>query len=361
MGIFNRKPKGKEPAKARPVFASAERYKQQRQQIVLSRKQSVRGEWWRKNRSWVLALIALVTFIVISGVFLITLRSAPQFKLNNIVIRGNLVAKTEQVQDALAWTRDQSLYALSTAAVERDLLQKFPYFHRAQVRKVLPSSLLIEIEERSPVLTYVNLSSAISVDIDGKVIAVFESTNAVPLSKERMDVLQGYGDVESLSVQEKFFSKIEDERERLRTQWNEVPLDKKQAALAELRQDYQRELDETLLARVAKLDPSLSETLPLLQDLTNQQFKQGEDFPRTKFRFGYDLLNYFTQSNLSFLKLVWITDFNIVATLTSGTQIIFTTTRSLQDQLTALETMRRVEDITRARVVDVRANVVSVK
>lgn|GEM_PF-6468474 len=347
--------------KRQNAFKSAERYKSQRDNLNQARRSNARSEWWKTHR---ISVLVATGFLIIVGIIVtavVLLRGASQFKIQKIVVRGNQVAKQEQILEAVNWVKDQNLYALNVAQVQRDLLNKFPYFKQVQVRKILPDNLLIEIAERAAVMTYANISTSVTTDADGRIIAVFDQANLAALGSEVMNIIQGYGSVDLSSVQQKYYTKFQDDLPKFRLKWEEVKPEDKATALAELIQEYQALINEYLLARIDKVDPSIKDTLPIMQDLSNAQFKQGDLMPTQKFKYGYALLDFFRTKNLKLKQLLWITDFNIIVTLESGTQIIFTATRDLDEQLQAFETIRRVEDISRARSVDVRANVVSVR
>lgn len=344
------------------LYNNAAKFQAERQKITKLRKDTVRSMWWSENKTGVLIGVGIFSILAIIITALVLLRNANQFEINKIVVRGNQVAKNEQVLEAISWVKDQNLYALSVASIENDLLEKFPYFRQVQVRKVLPDSILIEITERAAVMTYVNISTAVTVDSEGQAIAVFDAANLIPLSAEMMQVIQGFGSVENSAVQVKYYEKYQDDLVKFRLTWDEVSPEDKQAALNELNATYQIQIEESLQARLDKVDPSIRETLPIMQDLSAQQFEQGERMPNNKFTYGYSILQFFADKDLEVRQLLWITDFNIVVTLASNnTKVIFTATRNLNEQLNAFDTIRRVEDISRAQQVDVRANVVSVR
>lgn len=356
-----REPKTPQTERRTKTFASAAKFQAERQKLNQIRRTSARSAWWNEHKAPVLIGIAFAAVLTVIIGAVIALRGAAQFKIEKIVVRGNQVAKQEQILEAINWVKDQNLYALNVRQVQQDLMNKFPYFKQVQVRKVLPNNVLVEITERAAVMTYINISTAITVDAEGRVIAVFDAANLLPLSDEIMQVIQGYGNIDSATVQDKYYTKYQEDLPKYRLKWEEVKPEDKAAALNELVEQYQTQINESLAARITKIDPSIKDTLPIMQDLSNQQFAQGALMPNSKFEYGYDLLTFFDSKNLNLNQLLWVTDFNIVATLDSNTQVIFTSTRDLQEQLTAFETIRRVEDITKARQVDVRANMVSVK
>lgn len=343
------------------LYNNAAKFQAERQKITKLRRDTARSMWWSENKSAVLIGFGVFSILAVIITALLLLRNANQFDVTKIVVRGNQVARNEQVLESISWVKDQNLYELSVASVEKDLLEKFPYFRQVQVRKVLPDSLLVEITERAAVMTYINISTAVTVDSEGQVIAIFDEANLIPLSAETMQVIQGFGNIDSGAVQSKYYTKYQDDLSKFRLTWDEVKPEDKQTALAELAAEYQAQIAESLQARLDKVDPSIRESLPIMQDLSAQQFDQAEQMPINKFNYGFAILQFFAEQDIEVRQLLWVTDFNIVATLSTNTRVIFTATRDLNEQLNAFDTIRRVEDISRAQQVDVRANVVSVR
>jgi hypothetical protein len=346
------------------TFTGAVNFQRRREQERKLQRRRDLSESWQSRKLLVLSVAALAVCGIFTLAGLQILRANPQNKVDKIVVRGATAATPEQVVEAISWVRQQNLFAVNLNSVRSDLLNKFPYFRDVFIRKIHPNKLEIEVIERFPVLTYANLATSITLDEEGKVIGIFADEQTQPLSVDEINIIQGFGDVNSFMVEEKYLASLPDDRARARVKWDEVKPEDKRVALEALRQEIvNNKVNTPIKARADKLGEQLLKDLPQLQDLTVDQFKLGDSFPTDKFEFAYDLHKYFQARKRVVTRMLWLTDFNIVVTLStaSNTRIIFTTSRPLAQQIAAVESISRVEDLSKVGVIDVRSDVVSVR
>lgn len=353
----------REPERPSIVMKKGESFRNQRNQ---QKRQEQMRHFLDVLRQYRLVLIGIVVIIALIAIFAgvsAVLRANDTFVVKTIAVRGNQALTSEEIIAAIPEAMNQTMIAISARGLEQKLLREFPYLKEVYVRKFIPDRLEIEVKERFPVMIYANLSGAVSVDEEGVVLNIFASEQVAELSNDELEIIVGYGDSNANRVKEKYLSSLATEDERQKTKWEEVPADAKQKALSDLRGDYVARFEGQLRKHVNAIPETLRATLPLVQDLASPIYKVGDIFPRFKFIYVQKIQAYFQARAIVPARFLWQTDFNIMIVLPSTTQILFTTSRGVDDQLAALETLRKTkpDDVARARIIDVRSVVVSIK
>jgi hypothetical protein len=332
------------------------------------RKQRQRQARFRKvtavfSKRWKLIIIFFFITIILSAVvgIIYFLQRSEVLKINDIYVIGNNKIIEDEVVEQVSYLIGKSLFSFDATQVEHELQQQFPYLRRAYIRKILPDTVEIEVVERFPELVYVNMAGALAVDEDQVVIQVLAADEVAPLSKDELLILDGYGDPESTRVKDKYLSKIEDEEERKKVKWEEVPIGDKRPVLAELREDYRVRVQGQLKQYLDLVALEDLADVPILQEVGIELYQEGDSFDQERYLIAQAIHTYVADREIPINRLLWQTEFNIIVELTTGTRLIFSSSKSIDEQLIALETIRQVEDLTRVQSVDLRSNFVAVK
>ena len=112
---------------------------------------------WR----WLSALLAAGLLVVLGMLF-----SYPAFLVETIEIKGLQRLDAREIHLVLG-LQDAPIVALNPAVMENDLLQAFPEFRSVAVRVGLPNEVSIEVDERQPVLGWLNAQGLVLVDETG--------------------------------------------------------------------------------------------------------------------------------------------------------------------------------------------------
>lgn len=341
--------------------ARGQGFRQQRQNAERQRKLKDTGEWLR-SKAKIFAIAGAVILVLIgAGVGIYYLHQQRTYVITDITVSGNTQTSSLAIVSALDNLRGTSLLLVSTASVEQKLLSEFPYLKQAVVRKVLPGKIEIEVVERFPVMSYINLTGVFLLDDEGVVVTVVTSNEVPALTTEEQLVFDGFGDINANYTYEKYRSKFTDEEERAAIKWEEVPENEKRAALDELKNDLVVRVIAQQDAGLAVLNQSQFAQLPRVFAVDANAWKLGNKFLESKFEISKAIIDYLTVEQLGIIKIQWQSDFTIIVDLVEGKQLLFTSTRDIHVQIQALETLRSRIDMTNVRIIDLRSELVSVR
>jgi cell division septal protein FtsQ len=94
-------------------------------------------------------LIFLVALVIVAAVAFLWLRSSSVFALETVTASATLHVTKEQIAEAAAQSRGESLLRISTGHIER-ALSALPYTRTVHVYRRFPNGLDIQIEEYEP-------------------------------------------------------------------------------------------------------------------------------------------------------------------------------------------------------------------
>ena len=122
-----------------------------------------------------LAVIRVMLFFGFFGAvgyaFLLYLIESPRLLVQDIPVTGTSRLSVESIQEATGVTGETNLLLVNPSEVAR-AVAALPEVRTAHVRRDFPATLLVSIEERTPVLTLLVNNHAFLVDDDGVVLRV---------------------------------------------------------------------------------------------------------------------------------------------------------------------------------------------
>ncbi|MCA9379083.1 FtsQ-type POTRA domain-containing protein, partial [Candidatus Dojkabacteria bacterium] len=303
----------------------------------------------------------IVMVLLAAGSALFYLHQQGTFVLEDITISGNSQISDLTVIAELEYLKGRGMFSFSTAEVEDKLLTAFPYLRSVYARKKLPGELEVEVVERFPVMSYINLSGVYLIDEESVVVGQLASQEVTALTNSERLIVDGFGDINAEYVYEKYLAGIDNEEERKNVKWEEVPEDQKQAALAGLRDELDIRVNNLINNNLEILSASQFADLPRVQALDAEQWQVGRPMAEDRYQYSIAIINYFADTGVTVVKLLWQSDFTAVAHLTDGRQVIFTSTTSIDEQISKLEVVRSQVDLNGVSVIDLRGEFVAVK
>ncbi len=351
----------KESAPKHIAFGQDVRKQRSRQQQQ-ERLHSVTGPIWSRVKIGVRFTTLLIVIVVVGLIGgAVYLQQHQVYIVKDITVTGNRQISQDDILHELDNLRGKSMFSFSESGVEADLEQKFPYIKVAQVRKQLPGKITVEIEERYPTLAYINLTGVFLVDDEKVVVSQLGLKTPTPLTADELVVISGFGDPNANYVHEHYLSTIQDEEQRKAVKWDEVPLDDKKQSLQEYRDSLLSRVESSLNNNVTALLGTEFTQLPQIMGYDSTVYAVGSDFPSTTFDDARQVQAYMQKDSLVFVKMTWESEFTLTVDLASGIKLMFTNTRPIQDQLSALNTVRNQGDLSGATVIDLRSEIVAVR
>lgn len=136
-----------------------------------------------RRRLTVAGIVAAVVALVGGGVWLVL--GSPYLVARQVAVHGTSIVTPEQVEEAAAVPLGSPLATLDTGAVPRRVTEALPAVAEARVGRSWPSTVTIDVVERTPV---------VAVDLDGMFLLVAADGvgfHTTPQAPERVMVAQG--------------------------------------------------------------------------------------------------------------------------------------------------------------------------
>lgn len=228
------------------------------------------GQWEEKRQS---ALDALDRLALAAGL-----------GIADVTVQGNANLKRAEIIDMLGVRGGLSIFAFDTGAA-RDRLRQSGWVREARVMRLLPSTLVVEIEERAPFAIWREGGESVAIDASGRVLAkatspafpllpVVSGPGAAAPAKEFLDLLKTFP---ALASRVRDIERIAGRRWDLLLDTGlraKLPAGQVEAALAEL--NDMTEKNPAALYEVAELDLRLGSQFTL-------RLKDGSEDGRKKF------------------------------------------------------------------------------
>lgn len=127
-----------------------------------------------QNRFKKIRVLVSGAVVVVVLLIVVAFLASPMFGVRQVTIEGNVYTSTETLTKASEMLRGKSIFTLDTDVVAR-LIEDDPWVADARISKQFFRSVVVEIQERIPVVWYVGSDNKARVlDTDGVVIAVLD-------------------------------------------------------------------------------------------------------------------------------------------------------------------------------------------
>jgi cell division septal protein FtsQ len=351
----------KEPTSKQVRFGEdfrRQRSRQQQQQVL----RKFTGPVWSRVKLGVgLTTVIIAGVVIFVGVILFLLHDNQVYVIKEIEITGTKQISQDAILSDVGYLKGKSMFSFSEAGLEEELMRKFPYIKLVQIRKNLPSKVTVEIEERFPVIAYINMSGVFLVDEERIIVNRLAVKDQLTFTVDEGLVVNGFGDPNANYVYEYYLSKIAAEEERKAVKWEEVSLEDKKRALDDFKDSLQVRVSSALNNNITALLGSEFTQLPRIMGYDSLVYDIGSDFPSFKFDASQNIKRYLDKEGLLFIDMTWPSDFTLIVKLVNNIELWFSSTRSIDDQLLALATIREQADLTNVSVIDLRSELVSVR
>lgn len=123
-----------------------------------------------RRKQLLIAIASVVGFLALSIVVL----ASPIFSVRNVKVEGVQYANPELLESVISSLKGESVLTVDTNGLQ-DRLESDPWIESSRIKTYLPSTAIIEINERLPAAWYVGVDNrARVIDVDGLVLAVLD-------------------------------------------------------------------------------------------------------------------------------------------------------------------------------------------
>ncbi len=144
----------------------------------------------KKRKSFLKFILFILTF----GIIYLFVFNTNFFHIEKIQIVGNEKMSYGEILNASTYTKGENIFKISKKQGEENL-NKLPYIKEAKVKRKLPKSLIIQVEEREEVAIVPYIGAFIYIDEEGNVLSIKEKKVQGELPQifgiELVDVIPG--------------------------------------------------------------------------------------------------------------------------------------------------------------------------
>lgn len=126
----------------------------------------------KKKRRRLLSRIGIAVLVLLAVVFAPTIF----FQVSTIQVTGDTRYKSEELIQSTGVEQGDNMFFLDTKQIAADLQEKYPYLDTVKLHRKLPSTLQIEVSDRTAALSVEQSGKYLIVDMDGKIL---EKTKSV--------------------------------------------------------------------------------------------------------------------------------------------------------------------------------------
>ncbi len=133
--------------------------------------------------------LGLLFFIILSGLFYFFIFSSV-FQIKNIAVLGAEKTSAEEIRIIIS-DNAKNIFLADLQEIDRMLLEKYPQIANIDIKRDLPDVLLVQIEERKPVVVFSKNEEYFFID---KEAVIFEKISEIPsemlIIKSEQDIVQ---------------------------------------------------------------------------------------------------------------------------------------------------------------------------
>jgi hypothetical protein len=100
--------------------------------------------------------------------------------------------------------------------------------------------------------------------------------------------------------------------------------------------------------------------LPIVDGYSSSQYQEGNTFSPVKFGMVKNLQAYFARKDWNVSRWLWYSNFSLQVNTAKNLEILFTTTKEIDMQLTALEAYQSKYGLSHVRQIDLRSQLLAV-
>lgn len=298
--------------------------------------------------------LGLVAFlIIVSVLYLFTFFATDQqFAVSDFVFIGNNQLDDSKLEASLSEIRGTNIFLLRTTDVAGKLIRENFFVKSVWIRKYYPNKLLINVTEREPSLTYINLAGVYIVDSDGNVLKQLFNEK-LNFTQEGLDIINGFGDPNAAYVRERIMSNlsitptptpsntllIKPDSSPTPTPtpadfFEDIPISEKIKVLNEIKDELIETVNDTLDKNSTNVSQTEFAGLPRVFVYENNEYSENDIIDKNRLEVTNEA-NRFLKSSTEFIveRIIWQGRYLVVFKLTTGEEITFGTNRKASEQL----------------------------
>ena len=125
-------------------------------------------------------IIVLILASVVVAIFFLV-RSVPIFSVKTIEVRGNKIVSKDTIIDLCGIDYDSNLYGINKN-YSISMIKSNAYIESVTISQNLPSTVVIEVEERKPLFVIKIDSGFVHFDVHGNIIDISENSGNLPIA-----------------------------------------------------------------------------------------------------------------------------------------------------------------------------------
>ncbi len=101
----------------------------------------------RKIKQRIRKIVLYAALVIGIAAVIIVLSLTVLFKIQTVKIQGNKIYSTQQISAVLPIQKDKNLFLADTSSAEEKLEENLPYIYEADIKRKLPSTIVVNIKE----------------------------------------------------------------------------------------------------------------------------------------------------------------------------------------------------------------------
>lgn len=124
----------------------------------------------------------IVFFLLLISLFIILCLKLPYFNVTNIVVLNNKIINTEEILSIAKVNKGTNIFYMDLKKIETNILNN-PYILKADVKRKLPNTISISVQEREAVFYIKGENNNLVIDKHGVVLEEKEDISSMNLTK----------------------------------------------------------------------------------------------------------------------------------------------------------------------------------
>ncbi|SKA77011.1 cell division protein FtsQ [Clostridium sp. USBA 49] len=124
----------------------------------------------------------IIFFILLISIIIVLCLKIPYFDVSNIVVSNNKIINTNEILDIAKVSKGSNIFYMDLKKIEGNIL-KNPYILKANVKRKLPNTIYIAVEEREAVFYIKSESRYLIIDNKGIVLEEKDDISNMNLTK----------------------------------------------------------------------------------------------------------------------------------------------------------------------------------
>lgn len=132
--------------------------------------------WWSRTADgrWRLRWYSVLGLVIVGGLVVLLLLTSPLMSIRNIRVEGNVYTNQDRLDEVLSQLKGDAILTADLHGATRQI-EAIPWVRKARISMHLPSRIVVQIDERSPVAFFRAVDGFIRVvDREGRVLDVIE-------------------------------------------------------------------------------------------------------------------------------------------------------------------------------------------